>query len=212
MCASSLCTHTWEENRRCAAVFICYPKGMRDLWLRSAVVLFCLLSTPFAFLRADDSITAPELARHLGVYSWRIPRDKLPPYYQVSLQRVQEGHLIGREFLGGGFKNNGDLLICARKADGSIQVSLDDDTMSMCTKVPEIPEFPVFLDHCQFGEVGVPFLLIAAQEVPKAPPGKIRVAGHFFVPRDYTKAKDGFAMTITRNSTWDSLPDSKQKK
>jgi hypothetical protein len=132
------------------------------------------------------------LARHLGVYHWRIPHDKLPPYYTLSLRRIQDGRLVGSELIGGGFKNNGDLVICARETEKGIQLSADDDTMILATTITRIPKYPVFLDRCRFAEQGTPFLLIAAQE-----PSKMRQ--HFAFPEDYTTAKDGFALTITKD-------------
>ena len=159
----------------------------------------CFFLFAAAFLNADDSISSAELARHLGIYSWRIPRDKLPPFYTLSLRRIQDGRLVGPELIGGGFRRNGDLIICARKTEAGIQLSADDHTMIIATSLTEIPGSPVFLDRCNFTDAGIPFLLIAAQTLPKTVPSQVSVAGHFACPKDYTEAKDGFAMTISKD-------------
>jgi len=161
--------------------------------MRLIVPLFtlCIIACP---LRAEDKITASEVARHLGIYHWRIPQDKLPSFYTLSLRRIHDGRLVGPELLGGGFKNNGDLVICARKTEKGIQLSADDDTMIMAATITETPANPVFLDRCRFSELGIPFLVIAAQEVSKN-----GFYGHFAFPKDYTTAKDGFALTVSKN-------------
>jgi hypothetical protein len=42
--------------------------------------------------QASD-ITAPELARHLGVSTWRVPESKLPARFTVRLQKIRDGKI-----------------------------------------------------------------------------------------------------------------------
>lgn len=157
----------------------------------NSLFILCIITCP---LRAEDELTASQVARHLGIYHYRISQDKLPSFYTLSLRRIHDGQLVGPELLGGGFKNNGDLVICARKTEKGIQLSADDDTMIMAATMTETPANPVFLDRCRFSELGIPFLIIAAQEVSEN-----GFLGHFTFPKDYTTAKDGFALTIIKD-------------
>lgn len=157
----------------------------------SSLFILCIIACP---LRAEDEITASQVARHLGIHHYRIPQDKLPSFYTLSLRRIHDGQLVGPELLGGGFKNNGDLVICARNTEKGIQLSADDGTMILAATITEIPANPVFLDDCRFNELGVPFLLVADREASKN--GFYR---QFVFPKDYTTAKDGFALTVSKD-------------
>jgi hypothetical protein len=58
------------------------------------LLLFSFVAWAACPLDAQASdITAPELARHLGVSTWRVPEFKLPARFTVRLQKIRDGKI-----------------------------------------------------------------------------------------------------------------------
>jgi len=87
-------------------------------------------------------------------------------------------------------------VICARETSDGIKVSADNGAMLLATTVTRFPERLIVIEPCQFQKAGTPFLLIAADPPPPKGQSLFTVAGYRAGPADYTKAKDGLAMTV----------------
>ena len=73
------------------------------------------------------SVTANELAQHLGVSVWRIPQAALPKRYSASLALVHDGKqtaLPNGGSSGFTFDAAGDLVVCAHEFDGKMLITL----------------------------------------------------------------------------------------
>lgn len=144
---------------------------------------------------AEPPMTTAELARHLGISTWRIPQDKLPTTYRVTLYHVRDGALT-REYMTGDFTKAGDLLICTRWLSESVSVSVDDGNTLFSAKVV-LPSKPVFATANHFTALKSPLLLCSAE-----PSEGSDVAGHRMpsiaaAPIDYTHVKNGLAIVVS---------------
>lgn len=125
------------------------------------IVLTLLLLSQVTF-SADPEITTTELARHLGISTWRIPKEKLPDSYIVKMYHVSKGTLI-KEFVIGEFQNGGALLICAHWTSPSVSMSLDNGTTIISTRGALLRR-PVFTVENKFEGLGIPLLLCSGTE------------------------------------------------
>ena len=132
---------------------------MKYLWL-TIILLFSLLP-PDAF-SSDQEITTAELARHLGISTWRIPKEKLPDVYVVSLYHVSKGSLT-KEYRIGEFKKSGNLLICTQRTTASVTISADDGNTIVSTQ-SAVTIIPVFTVENKFEGLGIPLLLCYGDE------------------------------------------------
>jgi hypothetical protein len=127
---------------------------MRKIYL--SVVL--ALAVPLA--AADlPAISAQEIARHLGIYSWRVPRALLPDHYTFAVRRIEKGKL--GDYVGSiGLYAKGDLVICAHEEGGEVIVTADSGEAigkirgrfghSIVAELPKdaaLGVFPVFADY-----------------------------------------------------------------
>jgi hypothetical protein len=171
------------------------------IWRKlSGIVLLVLL---LSSANAGDSLTAPELARHLGVYWWKIPKESLPSYYSPKIYKVQDGKITlpQHEYLGVGFKNNGDLTVCFRKTDKGIALSLDDDAMAVNTDLPNLTQTGAVIlrDNVISQNPAEPQILC----YNRAKEGAIsKAAGWSPRPKTYQDITEGYVLVI--------LPDNKQ--
>src|ERR1043165_2050692 len=124
--------------------------------LSLALILSLLVSSSAAF-SGDQEITTAELARHLGISTWRIPKEKLPDTYAVSLFHVNEGALT-KEYRIGEFHKSGDLLICTRRTTAAVCISADDGNTIVSTKAA-VTTPPIFTHENKFEALGSPLLL-----------------------------------------------------
>jgi len=109
-----------------------------------------------------QELTTAELARHLGISSWRIPRYKLPKAYKVTLYHVYDGKLA-KELVIGEFQKDGDLLISARWLLASVSISADDGATIISTRAA-VSKRPVFTVENKFEGLGIPLLLCYGDE------------------------------------------------
>jgi len=152
---------------------------------------------PLAFAE-DATLTTTDLARHLGISTWRIPAEALPASYTLKLYHVRDGTLA-KEYLVGTFKNNGALVICARWLTDSINMSMDDGTTLLSTRT-FLPGKPVFTAGNKFTKPGSPLLICFVS------PDSAKIAArHQPIPevvttRDFTQVENGLAIVITAST------------
>ena len=68
-------------------------------------------------LQGQTAISAEELARHLGVVYWRVPKALLPSSGKVVLAVIEKGK-ITEVLISLSFKARSDLLVCASEKEG----------------------------------------------------------------------------------------------
>ncbi|MEO6741861.1 MAG: hypothetical protein ABIP20_16570 [Chthoniobacteraceae bacterium] len=124
-------------------------------------ILSFLLVSPNGSSSGQD-ITTAELARHLGISTWRIPKEKLPATYVVLLYHVTNGALT-KEYRIGKFTKAGDLLICTQRLSASVSISASDGNTIVAAR-SAISTIPVFTVDNKFEGVGVPLLLCYGDE------------------------------------------------
>jgi hypothetical protein len=145
---------------------------------------------------SDQSITTTELARHLGISTWRIPEGELPDSYKVMLHHIKDGKLT-KDYLLGQFKKHGDLLICTRWLTESASISVDDGNTIVSTKAA-LSSRPLFTTDNKFQGLGVPLLLCyrdpLAANIDERHVGAVPAVRSM----DYSKAASGLAIVITK--------------
>lgn len=140
-------------------------------------------------------MTTAELARHLGISTWRIPKEMLPPTYKITLYHVRDGALT-REYMAGEFVKKGDLLICTRWLSESVSVSVDDGNTLYSAKVV-LPRKPVFATANHFIGVKSPLLLCAAESVDGKKDDRFGMLNIASDSMDYTHVKNGLAIVVS---------------
>jgi hypothetical protein len=83
----------------------------RVIYSVTIIALTCLA------LRGQSTISAEELARHLGVVSWRVPKAQLPPSVKVEIAVVEKGK-VAEIVLSSSFRSRSDLVVCASVKEG----------------------------------------------------------------------------------------------
>jgi hypothetical protein len=68
-------------------------------------------------LQGQTAISAEELARHLGVVYWRVPKALLPSSGKVVLAVIEKGK-VTEVLISLSFKARSDLLVCASEKEG----------------------------------------------------------------------------------------------
>lgn len=163
---------------------------------RIITITLSLLFSPLVF-SSDQPITTAELARHLGIYAWRIPEAELPDTYKVVLHHLKDGKLT-KDYLLGEFTKHGDLLICARWLAESASVSADDGVAIFSAKAA-LSSKPVFAAENKFQGLGIPLLLCYrdpnAAYVDESHKGSVPAVRSM----DYSKAASGLAIVITKS-------------
>jgi len=127
---------------------------MKTLPFVFIAALFPLSPAPIV---SAQEITTAELARHLAISTWRIPKEKLPDSYKVTLYHVSNGKLT-REFLIGVFQKGGNLLLCTRWLSASVSISIDDGDTIISTR-SAVSRVPIFTYDNKFEGLGIPLLL-----------------------------------------------------
>ena len=183
---------------RCPAPAFFIPQlapSILSSYSRVAAITFSLLFSPMVF-SSDQPITTEELARHLGISTWRIPEAELPATYKVVLHHVKDGKLT-KDYMLGEFKKHGDLLICTRWLAESASVSVDDGNTIVSTKAA-LSSRPVFATENKFQGLGIPLLLCyrdpAAASVDEWHRGSVAAARLM----DYSKVASGLAIVIAK--------------
>jgi hypothetical protein len=194
-------SHTLLPSRfRCPAPAFLIPKpapSVLSSYGRIAAITFSLLFSPVVF-SADPPITTAELARHLGISTWRIPEGDLPDTYTVILHHLKDGKLT-KDYILGKFKKHGDLLICTRWLAESASVSVDDGNTIVSTKAA-LSSRPIFATENKFQGLGIPLLLCyrdpAAANVDERHKESVAAARSM----DYSKVASGLAIVITQSN------------
>jgi len=156
------------------------------------------LSLLFLTLRNDlysDPVESSEIARHLGIYTIRIPKSLLPDYYFPDIIEVTDGKLKSLprpEYLGVGFKNDGDLVLCLRETEKGIFISLDDHQMIAHTLLPALGKegTTYFSEAPSSREISEPLILCADTT---GPDGKILKSA---APKSYKEIRHGYVLLI----------------
>jgi hypothetical protein len=166
--------------------------------MRIIIIALCALLLPHLAFCSDQEITMTELARHLGISTWRIPADQLPDSFKVTLHHIKNGRLT-KDYVLGQFKKHGDLLICTRWLSDSASISVDDGNAIFSTKAA-LSSRPVFATQNKFQGLGIPLLLCyrdpQAANVDEWHKGATAEARSL----DYSKAASGLALVITKSS------------
>lgn len=175
-------------------LFSAAPVSIASLLPRVAVSICAaaLLLFPPAAPCDDQPITTEELARHLGVSTWRIPKAALPETYTVTIHHIKDGKLT-KEYLLGKFKRRGDLLICTRWLTEAVSISVDDGVTIASAKAA-LSNKPVFATDNKFQGVGVPLVLCFSEPFSPAAEGghpSIVEGSH---PSELSKTASGLAL------------------
>jgi len=144
----------------------------------------------------DQPITTEELARHLGIATWRIPKAALPESYAVTIHHVKGGKLT-KEYLIGKFKRRGDLLLCAHWLTESVSISADDGVAIASAKAA-LSNKPVFAMENKFQGVGIPLILCFSEPLPPAMDAGHAAKAEGAHPSDASSAASGLAVVISK--------------
>ena len=159
------------------------------------VIIAALSLLASIFFSSAQELTTGELARHLGISSWRIPKDKLPESYKVTLYHLNDGKLT-KEFIIGEFHKSGDLLICTRWLLASVSISVDDGATIISTR-SALSRRPVFTVENKFEGLGTPLLLCYGDEESANIQERHKDRKSDLHSMPYSKAEHGLAVVIT---------------
>jgi len=159
------------------------------------VAIGVLLASSLASDLLSQDLTTAELARHLGISSWRIPKNKLPDSYKLKLYHVYNGKL-SKEFVIGEFQKGGDLLICTRWLATAVSISADDGDTIISTRTA-VSRKPIFTYDNKFEGLGNPLLLCYGDQESANVEERHKEMKSDAHTMSFAKAEYGLAIVIT---------------